>query len=95
MSDDELSISFASSMGIKDIKDECLNNSNFYSDLDELEKSVDAEFDEYIRKSRNFTFKSQATSSKSIEQMKQNINNWQQYLNNSKTIVFKHNLYML
>lgn len=78
MSDDELSISFASS--IEHIRNEFLGDADLYEDLDQLEKSIDAEFDEYIQRAQ--TFPSQTTSS--IDQMKQNIDTWQRYLHNSK-----------
>ncbi|KAG1077727.1 hypothetical protein G6F42_024658 [Rhizopus arrhizus] len=55
--DDDLSLSFASSMGIENIQDEYLDRSNLYTDLDQLEKSVDAEFEEYMNRARSFPFK--------------------------------------
>ncbi|KAK4510677.1 Factor arrest protein 11 [Mucor velutinosus] len=55
--DDDLSLSFASSMGIGNIQDEYLDRSNLYTDLDQLEKSVDAEFEEYMNRARSFPFK--------------------------------------
>lgn len=55
--DDDLSLSFASSMGIENIQDEFLDRSNLYTDLDQLEKSVDAEFEEYMNRARSFPFK--------------------------------------
>jgi hypothetical protein len=57
MSVDNLSISFASSMGIGNIKDEFMNeNVNLYTDLDDLEKSVEAEFEQYMNQARSFPF---------------------------------------
>jgi hypothetical protein len=57
MSVDNLSVSFASSMGIGNIKDEFMNeNINLYTDLDELEKSVEAEFEQYMNQARSFPF---------------------------------------
>ncbi|KAG2209286.1 hypothetical protein INT47_005578 [Mucor saturninus] len=57
--DDNLSISFASSIGINNIKDEHLNKNNLYTDLDQLEKSVDAEFEHYMNQARSFPFQEQ------------------------------------
>lgn len=59
MSVDDLSISFASSIGIDNIKDEYLNKNNLYTDLDQLEKSVDAEFEHYMNQARSFPFQEQ------------------------------------
>ena len=57
MSVDDLSISFASSMGIDNIKDEVMqNNTSLYTDLDDLEKSVEAEFEHYMSRARTFPF---------------------------------------
>lgn len=56
MSIDNLSISFASSIGIENIKEEYLNKNNLYTDLDQLEKSVDAEFEQYMNQARSFPF---------------------------------------
>ncbi|KAF1804325.1 hypothetical protein V8B55DRAFT_1513155 [Mucor lusitanicus] len=61
--DDDLSLSFASSMGIENIQDEYLDRSNLYTDLDQLEKSVDAEFEEYMNRARSFPFKQQDNKS--------------------------------
>lgn len=60
MSVDNLSISFASSMGIENIKDEFLKDDiNLYTDLDDLEKSVEAEFEQYMNQARSFPFHNQ------------------------------------
>lgn len=62
MSVDELSISFASSIGLENIKEEYLarnNANNLYTDLDQLEKSVDAEFEQYMNQARSFPFHEQ------------------------------------
>ncbi|GAA5803068.1 hypothetical protein HPULCUR_008543 [Helicostylum pulchrum] len=56
MSVDNLSISFASSMGIENIQDEYLNKNNLYTDLDQLERSVEAEFEQYMNQARSFPF---------------------------------------
>ncbi|KAG2237452.1 hypothetical protein INT48_009581 [Thamnidium elegans] len=56
MSVDNLSISFASSMGIDNIQDEYLNKNNLYTDLDQLERSVEAEFEQYMNQARSFPF---------------------------------------
>ncbi|CEP19884.1 hypothetical protein [Parasitella parasitica] len=60
--DDALSLSFASSMGIENIQDEYLDRSNLYTDLEQLEKSVDAEFEEYMNRARSFPFKEKQKS---------------------------------
>ncbi|KAI9362755.1 hypothetical protein BD770DRAFT_440702 [Pilaira anomala] len=56
MSVDNLSISFASSMGIENIQDEYLSKNNLYTDLDQLERSVEAEFEQYMNQARSFPF---------------------------------------
>lgn len=56
MSVENLSISFASSIGIDNIKEEYFNKNNLYTDLDQLEKSVDAEFEHYMNQARSFPF---------------------------------------
>lgn len=43
-------------MGIEDIREEYLNRSNLYTDLDQLEKSVQAEFEQYMNQVRSFPF---------------------------------------
>lgn len=56
MSIDSLSMSFASSMGIDNIQDEYLDKNDLYNDLDQLERSVEAEFEQYMNQARSFPF---------------------------------------
>lgn len=68
MSIDNLSISFASSMGIENIKDEFLKDDiNLYNDLDDLEKSVEAEFEQYMNQARSFPFHNQTTEQSDLK----------------------------
>lgn len=99
--DDELSLSFASSMGIENIQDEYLDHSNLYTDLDQLEKSVDAEFEEYMNRARSFPFKESKKSLEDasihsdyeilgeelLDQANENAqdDSWQRYLNNKQS----------
>ncbi|KAI8978511.1 hypothetical protein BDB01DRAFT_907627 [Pilobolus umbonatus] len=56
MTDDEDSLSFASSIEIANIKDQYLSQSGLYKDLDQLEKSIEAEFKEFTNQARTFPF---------------------------------------
>jgi hypothetical protein len=56
MDSDELSMSFASSMGIEDCQQEYLHRDDLYNDLNQLEKSVQAEFEQIMIQARSFPF---------------------------------------
>jgi hypothetical protein len=65
--DDDLSISFASSIGVSNIKKEYLNKNNLYTDLDQLEKSVEAEFEQYMNQARTFPFHKDSNNTREEE----------------------------
>lgn len=51
-------------MGIENIQDEYLNKNNLYTDLDQLERSVEAEFEQYMNQARSFPFQEEQYSTR-------------------------------
>ena len=52
----DLSLSFASGIGTEAIADEPFSQPDLYTDLDRLERSVEAEFELYLNQARSFPF---------------------------------------